>query len=246
MLHLLPNYLSSWLRAIEKDSLIASIAWDDPIRLFLQLRACGYPVTRRELWWLHKAYHRLDGSAQKHVLDHLWKEMQKMPPVRRMPSVQEQEYWMSFAMQEAHRAAQLGEVPVGAVLIYQNQIISRAHNQNSMDMDPSAHAELLALRRAAETLNNHRLGGCDLYITLEPCVMCVGAIFQARISRVIYAAKDPKAGAAGSVCNLFSNSLLNHHADFCSGSLEQDSVDLLQSFFSTRRKSAQSVPKQDE
>ena len=142
---------------------------------------------------------------------------------------------MLEALSLARQAAAAGEVPVGAVVVKDGQIIGRGYNQPIARRDPTAHAEVMALRDAAQQIDNYRLPDCDLYVTLEPCCMCVGAIMHARIARVIYGAADTKTGACGSVVNLFSERSLNHHAEVIDGILAQESVRLLKDFFVQRR-----------
>ena len=143
---------------------------------------------------------------------------------------------MRQALELAQQAWLIGEVPVGAVVVKQGEIIGRGYNSPITRHDPSAHAEIQALRNAAENLGNYRLAGCDLYVTLEPCAMCAGAIMHARIGRLLYGAADPKTGACGSVVNLFAEKKLNHHTDVIAGVLAQESGDLLSRFFVERRK----------
>ena len=145
------------------------------------------------------------------------------------------EAFMRTALQLAEQAAAMGEVPVGAVVVHDGVIIGRGYNHPISAHDPTAHAEVVALRDAAQRLGNYRLVGCQLYVTLEPCAMCVGAMLHARIQRVIYAASDPKTGACGSVVNLFGDQRLNHHAAVIGGILAEDSRALLQRFFTARR-----------
>ena len=135
----------------------------------------------------------------------------------------------------ARQAATVGEVPVGAIVVKEGVVIGRGYNQPISRHDPSAHAEVMALRDAAQHLGNYRLPACDLYVTLEPCCMCVGAILHARIAHVYYGAADAKTGACGSVINLFAESRLNHHADVCGGVLADEASVLLKSFFAQRR-----------
>ena len=143
--------------------------------------------------------------------------------------------WMKHAIELAGKAQDLGEVPVGAVIIKENQIIGEGWNNPISNNDPSAHAEIQAIRGAAQNQGNYRLPGSVLYVTLEPCVMCVGAIFHARLARVVFGAFDPKSGAAGSVINLFEISKLNHHTQVTGGILEKECSELLVNFFSKRR-----------
>jgi len=148
--------------------------------------------------------------------------------------------FMLEALALARQAAEAGEVPVGAVIVKDNQIVGRGYNQPISRRDPSAHAEVMALRDAAQHMDNYRLTNCDLYVTLEPCCMCVGAILHARIARVVFGAADPKTGACGSVVNLFAESRLNHHAEVSGGLLADESSLLLKTFFAQRRKSNES------
>jgi len=143
--------------------------------------------------------------------------------------------YMREALSLASQAAAAGEVPVGAVVVKDGTVVGRGYNRPVSGRDPTAHAEVIALRDAAARLGNYRLGGCELYVTLEPCAMCVGAILHARIGRVVYGAADPKSGACGSVVNLFAESRLNHHAIVASGVMAEEAGQLLQDFFSRRR-----------
>jgi len=144
--------------------------------------------------------------------------------------------FMQAALIQAAHAASVDEVPVGAVVVKDGLIIGYGFNQPISNSDPTAHAEIIALRMAAQHLHNYRLVGCELYATLEPCVMCAGAILSARIQRVIFGAPDLKAGACGSVVDLFSEPRLNHHAAITGGVCSVESVQLLQSFFARKRK----------
>ncbi|WP_157669336.1 tRNA adenosine(34) deaminase TadA [Chitinibacter sp. GC72] len=143
--------------------------------------------------------------------------------------------FMQAALAEAQKAAHLGEVPVGAVVVHQGQIIARAHNQPIATHDPSAHAEMLAIRAAAQALGNYRLSDCELYVTLEPCIMCAGAILHSRLKRVVYATDDTKTGAAGSVINPFAEPKLNHQTQIESGLCQHEASVLLSDFFAQRR-----------
>ena len=144
--------------------------------------------------------------------------------------------WMGLALEQARLAEAQGEVPVGAVVVKDGEVVGRGFNRPILSHDPSAHAEMVAIRDASQRLGNYRLTDCDLYVTLEPCVMCSGAIFHARIRHVIFGASDPKTGVAGSVMNLYESKPLNHHADVRGGVLATESGALLQSFFAARRK----------
>jgi tRNA(adenine34) deaminase len=142
---------------------------------------------------------------------------------------------MREALGLAEAAAVGGEVPVGAVVVKDGEIIGHGSNRPVAASDPTAHAEVIAMREAAASLGNYRLAGCELYVTLEPCAMCVGAMLHARISRVIFGARDPKTGACGSVVDLPSVEALNHHARFEGGVLAQECGALLKKFFAERR-----------
>jgi tRNA(adenine34) deaminase len=143
--------------------------------------------------------------------------------------------FMQAALELAREAGSCGEVPVGAVVVRDGEIVGRGFNQPILGHDPSAHAEIKALRDAAARLGNYRLPGCELYVTLEPCAMCAGAIMHARIARVVFGARDPKTGAAGSVVDLFAEERLNHHTEVSGGLLEAECGSLLSSFFAARR-----------
>ncbi len=148
------------------------------------------------------------------------------------------EYFMREALVEAEKAHQAGEVPVGAVVVdKEGKIIGRGHNLVVAGHDPSGHAEIIALKNASQNLKNYRLGNCTIYVTLEPCPMCSGAIIGARLARLVYGAKDQKAGAAESVFKLFDEKRVNHHTDVTAGVLEEDCLRILQSFFVELRKS---------
>lgn len=142
---------------------------------------------------------------------------------------------MREALALAREAAVLGEVPVGAVVVMNGEIVGRGYNQPIGGNDPTAHAEIMALRDAGRNRGNYRLPGCDLYVTLEPCAMCSGAIMHARIARVVFGAADPKTGVAGSVIDLFAEGRLNHHAQVLGGVLAGECGQLLSSFFAARR-----------
>jgi tRNA(adenine34) deaminase len=151
------------------------------------------------------------------------------------PDVAAEERFMRRALEVARVGGAQGEVPVGAVVVLDGEIIGEAYNAPISHHDPSAHAEIGALRAAARRLGNYRLTGASLYVTLEPCAMCAGAMMHARISRVVFGAADPKTGACGSVIDLFSETRLNHHAEVSGGLLAGECADLLRSFFQNRR-----------
>ncbi|GAB3628604.1 tRNA adenosine(34) deaminase TadA [Pandoraea terrae] len=146
--------------------------------------------------------------------------------------------YMEAALAQARLAMMQGEVPVGAVVVHDGRIVGVGHNCPVTGHDPSAHAEMQALRAAAKALGNYRLPECDLYVTLEPCVMCAGAIMHARVRRVVFGASDPKTGACGSVVDLFAETRLNHHAEVTGGVMRDECVGVLQAFFAERRAAA--------
>lgn len=156
--------------------------------------------------------------------------------------MQMEEQMMLFALEAAREAQALGEVPVGAVLVREGQVIARGFNRPISAHDPSAHAEMCALRAAAQVLGNYRLPDCELYVTLEPCAMCAGAMLHARLKKVIFGAHDPKTGAAGSVIDLFAEARLNHQTTVTGGVLAQECGDLLRAFFAARRNAAKTGP----
>jgi tRNA(adenine34) deaminase len=146
-----------------------------------------------------------------------------------------EEGFMRAALELAAQAAQAGEVPVGAVLVKEGRIIGRGYNRPIGTADPTAHAEVVAMREAAASLGNYRLPGCELFVTLEPCAMCVGAMIHARIARVVYGARDPKTGACGSIVDLPGLATFNHHGTFEGGMLADECGDMLKRFFADRR-----------
>jgi tRNA(Arg) A34 adenosine deaminase TadA len=156
--------------------------------------------------------------------------------------------YMQLALRQAHVAAQAGEVPVGAVVVRAGQVIAASHNAPLASHDPTAHAEVNAMRAAAQALGNYRLDECTLYVTLEPCAMCSGAALHARFKRVVFGASEPKTGAAGSVLNLFTNEQLNHQTQVMGGVLADDCAQVLQTFFEQRRSQQQQskVPLRDD
>ena len=155
------------------------------------------------------------------------------------------EYSMQAALALAANAAESGEVPVGAIVVRAGEIIGRGQNSMVARNDPTAHAEILALRDAAERIGNYRLVDCELYVTLEPCAMCAGAMMHARIARVIFGAHDPKTGACGSIIDLFAEQRLNHHSEVRGGILQPACAQQLQEFFAARRKGAATIAEGD-
>jgi tRNA(adenine34) deaminase len=145
------------------------------------------------------------------------------------------EHYMRLALEQAHQAAELGEVPVGAVVVQEDTVIATGYNRPIGHKDPTAHAEIQALRAASLVLGNYRLPGCRLYVTLEPCLMCSGAIFHARLAALIFGASDPKTGVAGSVLDVYANRQLNHQTEIRGGVLAEESAAMLQIFFRNKR-----------
>lgn len=144
-------------------------------------------------------------------------------------------YWMQYALSLARKAEQEGEVPVGAVIVQNNKLLGEGWNRPIASHDPTAHAEIQALRMACQAIENYRLPAATLYITLEPCIMCAGAIVHARIKRVVSACTEPKTGAAGSCFDIFNNKALNHIVDYEQGLMAEESSQLLRAFFKARR-----------
>lgn len=204
---------------------------------FLLLKARLPGITERTLWQLVAL---VEGRPQHHDIlpaqrDWWRKRLRQHPPVAVFPPPEEMAHWMRQALAEAETALDAGEVPVGAVIIHQGTVIARAANRCVGSHDVSAHAEMAALRQAGAALGNYRLDECDLYVTLEPCCMCASALMQARIRRLVYAAREPKSGAAGSVIDLFACRQLNAHTAVYGGVLADEAAALLQHFFRQRR-----------
>ncbi|MEO5954100.1 MAG: tRNA adenosine(34) deaminase TadA [Nitrospiraceae bacterium] len=156
-----------------------------------------------------------------------------------MPTDEEDQGFMRVALEEAARASAIGEVPIAAVVVREGKILAQAHNYRELWQDPTAHAEIIAIRAAATALSTWRLTETTLYVTVEPCTMCLGAIILARIPRVVFGAKDPKAGACGSVFDFTSEPKLNHRVEVLSGVLEQESQSLIRTFFRGLREASE-------
>lgn len=161
--------------------------------------------------------------------------MRKQPAAAAPSITADDERFMRLALSEAGRAYREDEAPVGAVIVYEGCAIARAHNRPIHLHDPTAHAEVLALRRAARRLGNYRLPSCTLYVTIEPCAMCAGAIVHARLARVVFGARDAKAGAGGSALTVLNHRRLNHRVEITEGVLERDCASILREFFRQRR-----------
>ncbi|MCM3631558.1 tRNA adenosine(34) deaminase TadA [Paenibacillus glycanilyticus] len=148
---------------------------------------------------------------------------------------QEDQAWMQLAIEEAKKAEQIGEVPIGAILVKDGEIVGRGYNLRETNHDPTAHAEMVAIREACERLGAWRLLDCTLYVTLEPCPMCAGAIVQSRVKRVVYGTGDPKAGCAGTLMNLLQEPRFNHETELTTGILQSECAELLTNFFRNLR-----------
>ena len=158
-----------------------------------------------------------------------------MPKTQEVRQRKDDASWMQLALEQAQAAAELGEVPVGALVIKDGAIVGQGHNRNLLDNDPTAHAEIIALRQAAARCGNHRLAGCEMVVTIEPCAMCAGAMVHARLARLVYGASDPKGGAAGSVLQVLNHPQLNHKMEITPGVLEERCSEILKKFFQARR-----------
>lgn len=207
------------------------------VKAFLLLKASGLTLTKSTLWQLESL---LDGTppqemAQAHKA-RLLAELKNHPPVAAFPPQEEMAHFMGLALEQAKLSALMGEIPVGAVIVSDGKIIASAHNTCIADCNVSRHAEINALAQAGSEMQNYRLDGCDIYITLEPCAMCASALIQARIRRVIYGAAEPKTGAAGSIVNLFADKRLNTHTAIRGGILQEECRAVLSRFFQNKRK----------
>lgn len=215
---------------------LADLQAKNPCVAFLLLKDSGLSVTQSVFWQLValcslKTVHELSEAEKQ-----FWQtQLRNTPPVAQFPAQEIMHNFMREALVQAGLAAQMGEVPVGAVVVHESNIIARAHNRCVADCNISHHAEIQALAVAGQVLGNYRLSDCDVYISLEPCAMCASAIMQARVRRVIFAAREPKTGAAGSVINLFANKQLNAHTAVLGGVLNDEAQAQLQDFFRQRR-----------
>lgn len=143
--------------------------------------------------------------------------------------------YMQLAIEQAHEAEAAGEVPIGAVIVRDGEVVAAAHNRNILEFDPSAHAEIACLREAGKVFENHRLTGCTMFVTVEPCVMCAGALIHARIARLVFGTRDPKAGAIRSIMQVLDHPALNHRVEVTEGVLADECSSLLKEFFASRR-----------
>lgn len=206
------------------------------VTAFLLLKSAGHTVTNRVLYALAATVRGIDWGQMTNIeRESLQHAVDEHRPVRPIPLKEEMHRMMEEALCLAEQAAMQGEVPVGAVVVRDGRIIGRGYNQPVSSGDPSAHAEMIALKEAALTLDNYRLNGCDLYVTLEPCTMCAGAIIQARCDRLLFGAYEPKTGAAGSILDVFSEKKLNVHTAVFAGIEAERCKEQLQAFFRARR-----------
>lgn len=216
---------------------LADLRQTGAVQTFLLLKASGLTLTKSTLWQLESL---LNGTLPQEITQHdkirLLAELKNHPPVAAFPPQGEMEYFMRQALAQAEMSASRGEIPVGAVIVSDGKIIASAHNTCIADCNVSRHAEINALAQAGSEMQNYRLDGCDIYITLEPCAMCASALIQARIKRVIYGAAEPKTGAAGSIVNLFADKRLNTHTAIRGGILQEECRAVLSRFFQNKRK----------
>lgn len=207
------------------------------VQTFLLLKASGLTLTKSTLWQLESL---LDGTPPQEMSQahkaRLLAELKNHPPVAAFPPQGEMAHFMGLALEQAKLSALMSEIPVGAVIVSDGKIIASAHNTCIADCNVSRHAEINALAQAGSKIQNYRLDGCDIYITLEPCAMCASALIQARIRRVIYGAAEPKTGAAGSIVNLFADKRLNTHTAIRGGILQEECRAVLSRFFQNKRK----------
>lgn len=207
------------------------------VQTFLLLKTSGLTLTKSTLWQLQSL---LDGMSPQEMSQahkaRLLAELKNHPPVAAFPPQEEMEHFMREALRQAKQSAADGEIPVGAVIVSDGKIIASAHNTCIADCNVSRHAEINALAQAGREIQNYRLDGCDIYITLEPCAMCASALIQARVKRVIYGTGEPKTGAAGSIVNLFADKRLNTHTAIRGGILQEECRAVLSRFFQNKRK----------
>lgn len=233
--HALPIAVQAALQKldIENPQQLSNIG---AVHAFLLLKKSGLTITLSVLWQLAAIERNCALSAIDHnIRQSLQAALNTHPPVAIFPPQSQMKMLMHAALDAAQTAADNGEVPVGAVVVKNGNIIAAAGNRCIKETYIGAHAEMKALFQAAQVMGNYRLEGCDLYVTLEPCAMCAGAIIQARISRLIFALPEPKSGAAGSIFNLFANRQFNAHTAVYGGVLAEKSEQLLRDFFIQKR-----------
>ncbi|MBR7059921.1 MAG: tRNA-specific adenosine deaminase [Neisseriaceae bacterium] len=226
------NVLHSWGIFTPED--LAKIG---AVSTFLQLKAHGLTLTRSVLWRLDAFSRGLSlqeiDEVRKQQLNN---ELKNHPPVKIFPTMEKMNYFMQTALSIAKNALDIGEIPVGAIVVRNNEIIACSHNSCLIESSVSSHAEINAINLAAKKLGRYHLSDCDLYVTLEPCAMCAGAIINARINRLIFGLPELKSGMAGSVGNLFANRKLNSHTAVLGNICAKESHLLLSIFFDRKRK----------
>ena len=233
-----PPFAPGTLRALQALAINShqDLRQTGAVKTFLLLKAGGLTATRSILWQLAAACRGISptelSEADKQAL---LAEVVVHPPVDIFPPPDEMTRFMRQALAQAEQAAAAGEIPVGALVVKDGEVIAAAHNLCVSSHNISQHAEIRALSQAGAALQNYRLDGCDVYITLEPCIMCSGALVQARVRRVIFGATEPKSGAAGSIADVFSDRHLNPHTAVLGGILVEECRALLQQFFQNRR-----------
>lgn len=219
---------------------VSDLAKHNPCRVFLLLKSQQKGGMTLSVFW--KLVALVEGCLAHELSETqrlFWQtQLREFPPVAVFPPETEMMNYMQEALNEAQKAVLQGEIPVGAVVVYQNEIIARAHNRCVAEHSACHHAELLALMQASQVLQKERLVDCDLYVSLEPCAMCAGAILHARIKRLIFGAHEPRMGSVGSIVNLLSNPKLNAHTAVYSGILAEESAQLLKDFFVQKRSGA--------
>lgn len=206
------------------------------VKAFALLKACGLTVTKSVLWQLaalclNISPQQLSTSDKQQLQDAL----KQLPPQRLPPNHHDQQRYMQAALEQARLASEQGEIPIGAVVVHENRIIAVAHNECVHRHFIGAHAEMLALERAGQVLGSYRLSECDVYVTVEPCVMCAGALLQARVKRVMYGIAELKTGAVASQLQLQEHGSLNHHTTFFNDILADECRLLMQNFFEYKR-----------
>ncbi len=226
-----PFYLQ---KKIDQASLAADwqMQKDGYLNAFAKLRLL-YPSLAYQalfdLYWLTNEVENKQLSFEQQQI--LIAEYKKLPPLHAVISSQQTTFYLELALEQAYLARELNEVPIGALIVRDNQVIGRGYNRTRIDNNILAHAEIIAIQDAQNNLNNHRLVGCDLYVTIEPCLMCSGAIIHSRLQRVIYGANEPKTGACASQYNVFANKQTNHHCQVI-GPIDQSKYNqLIHEFF---------------
>ena len=238
MLLATPPFAPSVLHALHGQGIFHTedLRRADPCRVFLLLKQQQAGLTRSVFWHLAAAADGCTAPELDAARREWWqRRLRDCPPVAQFPPQAEMETLMRAALAQARQAAEAGEVPVGAVAVHNGRIIAAAHNGCIGGCHIGLHAEMRVLAQAGQVLQNYRLNECDVYVSLEPCCMCAGALIQARVRRVVYAAAEPKTGAAGSVLDVFAERRLNTHTAVLGGVLADEAQALLQQFFRQQR-----------